>query len=314
MFESLSTVTAQLNDTMQGFYWIMLPPFTAFMIVLEFLSLSKDGPGVVDVIRRVAISIILLVSLEPSLRVISMVGDSLVDEIEQIATIGDLAIHLGKTYKNGEISWFRFREAIIFILTMLSYIIAYIGIFVAKTVGQYVWSVLHICSPLMILMYVSKRTSFVTASLYKGLINVIIWKVLWAILAVMLLKTTIEFGEIDNFLATVTMNICIGASMLFIPFTAKSLIGDGLTSAASALSAAPTYAVGRSVVRFAKTRSRRAAMAPLKFIRNRFKGKKKKTKPPKTARAVKQLSYTPIKQLPYFPKKRASQKGGNKDE
>jgi len=95
-------------------------------------------------------------------------------------------------------------------------------------------------------MYISRTTSFVTSNLYKGLINVMVWKVLWSVLAIMLLKlaTSPQVGGWDNFLTSILINLCIGVSMLFIPFATKSLINDGMSGAASALAAVPTAATG----------------------------------------------------------------------
>lgn len=43
------------------------------------------------------------------------------------------------------------------------------------------------------------------------------------------------------------VNLCIGISMLFVPFATKSLINDGMTSAASALAETSTLAISKAV-------------------------------------------------------------------
>ena len=98
-------------------------------------------------------------------------------------------------------------------------------------------------------MYISSHTSYVTANLFKGLINVIVWKILWSILGVMLLKFAVspEVSSWDNFFTTALVNICIGFSMLFVPFATKSLIGDGLTGAATALATLPTTSYAKGI-------------------------------------------------------------------
>jgi hypothetical protein len=124
----------------------------------------------------------------------------------------------------------------------------------------------------MILMYISGRTAFVTSNLYKGLINVVTWKILWSILGVMLLKlaTSPSVGDWDNFLTSILVNLCIGLSMLFIPFTTKSLINDGMSSAASALAAAPTLATGKVVTEFSKKQGRRLGKGAMQGTTNGF--------------------------------------------
>jgi hypothetical protein len=108
----------------------------------------------------------------------------------------------------------------------------------------------------MILAYVNESSAYVTASLYKGLINVVLWKIVAAILGVLMLKliTSNQVGEdwATSF-SFIAINLCVGLSLLFVPFTTKSLIGDGLNSAASGLAAAPAYAAFGAAKIAAKT-------------------------------------------------------------
>lgn len=272
MFEYLPEVCRELNSNIRELYWILLVPFTVFIIILEFFKFPEENPNVGDIIKRVVISIILLISFDQCINAIAMVGDGVTERIQGVSQLWDLMKHLEDTYKDSEVSWLKFREAVIFILNLLSYIIAYVGVFVANVLVHFVWSVLYVCSPLMILMYVSKRTSFVTSNLYKGLINVVVWKILWSILGVMLLKlaTSPAVDNWDNFLTTILVNLCIGLSMLFIPFTTKSLISDGMASAASALAAAPTYATGKVVSEVAKRQGKRAISGTAQGTKNGF--------------------------------------------
>lgn len=259
MFEYLPEVCRELNANIKDIYWILIVPFTVLTLIFEFFKMPEGNPNPIDVIKRVAVSIMLLMSFDFCINTIAMVGDGITEQIQGIKKLQDLMGHLEQNYTQTEVSWLKFREAVIFILNLLSYIIAYTGVFVANVLIHFVWSILYVCSPLMILMYISKRTSFVTSNLYKGLINVISWKILWSILAVMLLKmaTSPEVGNWDSFLTTILVNLCIGLSMLFIPLTTKSLISDGMESAATGLAAAPLLATGKAVKEVSKRQAKR---------------------------------------------------------
>lgn len=246
MFDYLPEVCRELHGQLLQIYWILIVPFCVLLIIFEFFKMPDGNPNAGDIIKRAVISMILLFSFNETMNLIAMVGDGITDKINGVKSLWDLMGELGKNYEDNSVSWLKFREAVIFILSLVSYIVAYLGVFVANVLIHFVWAVLYICSPLMILMYVSKTTSFVTSNLYKGLINVMVWKVLWSILAIMLLKlaTAPQTGGWDNFLTAILINLCIGVSMLFIPFATKSLIYDGMSSAASALAAVPTAATG----------------------------------------------------------------------
>jgi hypothetical protein len=246
MFEYLPEVCLELHAQILQIYWILIIPFCVLLIVFEFFKMPEGNPNAGDILRRTVISMILLFTFNETMNLMAMVGDGVTDKINGVKSLWELMGELGKNYDDSSVSWLKFREAIIFVLSLVSYIVAYLGVFVANVLIHFVWSVLYVCSPIMILMYISRSTAFVTSNLYKGMINVMVWKVLWSILAIMLLKlaTAPQVGSWDNFLTSILINLCIGVSMLFIPFATKSLINDGMSGAASALAAVPTAATG----------------------------------------------------------------------
>ncbi len=204
------------------------------------------------------------------MNLIAMISDGITEKIDGVMRLKDLLKHLEDGYKNKEVSWLRVREAVIFIISLLSYIVAYLGVFVADILIHFSWSILYVVSPLMILMYVSEKTAFVTSSLYRGLINVVTWKILCSILGVLLLKmaTVPEVASSDNFLMAVLMNLCIGFCMLFIPSTTKSLLTNGMESVASKLTAVPAVAAAGAIKLYTMKYWKTAAKEPF----NNFKG------------------------------------------
>lgn len=261
MFDYLPEICRELNAHIKELYWILLTPLVVFHILLEFLKAKGQVPSPSDTLRRVLISVILLLSFDECINAIAMIGDGVADRVQGISKLWDLLKHLEQQYHQAEISWLKLREAIMFTLGLLSYLVAYIGVFVANVLIHFVWSVLYVCSPLMILMFVSQKTAFITANLYRGLINVVVWKVLWSILGVMLLKLTMhsDLQNTDNFIINIMVNLCIGLSMLFIPFATKSLLNDGFSSAASALAMAPAFTTSQVIKQVSKKQAKKVA-------------------------------------------------------
>lgn len=247
MFDYLPDVGRHLRGELIQVYWVLLAPFVALLIILEFFK--KDSPNVVEIFRRVVISVLLLYSFDYVVNAMAMVGDGITDRIDGIQKLWDVLKNLGPNYNNSSQQWFSLRETTIYFFNIAAYIIAYLGFFVATALIHFVWTVLYICSPLMILMYVSNATSYVTKSLYGGLIQVMTWKILYSILGVLLLKLAMNsnFNGMEDYLMSIIVNLCIGVSMLFIPFATKSLLNDGLQGAASALAAVPTMAAGVAI-------------------------------------------------------------------
>ena len=241
MFEYLGTVGAELHGEMLKMYWVLIIPFVLLLFALELLK--DESPNARDIFRRVVISVLMLLTFDWCLNSIASVGDAITDQINGLAQLSEVLKKLGPNY-SGHDSWFNLRETAIYIFGLAAYIVAYVGFFVATALTHFVWTILYVCSPLMILMYVSRATAYVTMSLYKGLIQVVVWKVLWSILGVLLLKLASQpqVNGMEDYLMGIVMNLCIGVSMLFIPLATKSLISDGMSSVASTLAMAPALA------------------------------------------------------------------------
>jgi len=220
--------------------------------------MPEGNPNAGPVLKRVVVSMILLWSFDSCVGLIALLGDGITEKIDGIKKLMDLMKEMSNRYDESWLNLLNAKETAMYVLSLCSYIIAYLGVFVANVLIHFVWAVLYVCSPLMILLYISLSTSYVTSNLYKGLINVMTWKILWSILAVMLLKlaSSPEAVDWDNFLSAIMINLCIGISMLFIPFAAKSLIGDGMSSAASALAAVPLATTGSFIKSFAMKRGK----------------------------------------------------------
>ncbi len=227
-------------------YWILLVPFVVLLMALEVLK--DENPNLRNILRRVVTSVILLLCFDWTIGAIGTVGDAVTAKINGLEKLSEVLGNLGPNY-SGKDNWFSLRETFLYALSILSYLVAYIGFFAATALTHFVWTVLYVVSPLMILMYVSPHTASVTFSLYKGLVQVIVWKILWSILGVLLLKLAIqpEITGMEDYLMSVVVNLCIGFSMLFIPLATRSLISDGLNSAANSLAAVPAFAAAGAI-------------------------------------------------------------------
>lgn len=247
MFEYLSGVGIELRGELVKMYWVLLVPFVLFLFVMEILK--DENPNLKEIFRRIVISVLLLYTFNWAIDAIATVGDAITDKIQGLEKLSEVLANLGPNYSGQDNSWFNLRETAIYIFSLAAYIIAYVGFFVATVLTHFVWTILYICSPLMILAYVSPITSFVTSSLYKGLIQVVLWKILWSILGVLLLKLAVqpEISGLEDYLMSIVINLCIGISMLFIPLATKSLISDGMNSVANTLAMAPALATAGAV-------------------------------------------------------------------
>jgi hypothetical protein len=266
LFDWLPDVCRELRGNLLDIYWTLLPVYVVFLICLEFFKIPDANIQAGKIIKRAVISMILLYSFEECMNVLAMISDGVTEKISGVIQLKELLKHLGDVYESKEINWLHYREAVLYIVSLFSYIVAYLGVFVADVLVHFVWSILYVVSPLMILMYVSDKTAFVTSNLYKGLISVITWKIFWEILGVLLLKLATApeaTANTENFLSAVLINLMIGFCMLFIPFATKSLVTTGFESAATAFAAVPAAAAAGAIKLYALKYGKKALKEPL---------------------------------------------------
>jgi hypothetical protein len=257
MFDSFTDVGKSLHSEMLSLYWVLLVPFVAFLILVEFIK--EEPPAIKDILRRLVISLLLLYSFDWVMDTVSMLADGLSDKIDGLQKLWDVLKELGPNYKGSD-QWFSLRASVLYVFNVGAYLVAYLGFFVANVLMHFVWTILYITSPIMILMYVSRHTAQITGSLYRGLVQVVTWKILWSLLGVLLLKMALDSKNtgVEDYLMSIVVNLCIGVSMLFIPIFTKSLINDGLQTAASGLAAIPTMAAASAIKAYAASKGMRA--------------------------------------------------------
>lgn len=241
MFENIAGIARELRSELLSVYWVLIIPVVIFLIILEFLKEDQQPINIVDILRRTIISVLLLISFEEVMHTLSFLSDGILQKLDQKNNFLEVMGHFGPSTNNKSSSLFDFREHILYFIAIVAYMIAYLGFFFAEALTHFVWAILYIISPLMILAFIPKQTAFVTGNLYKSLIQVVLWRILWSTLGALLLRLAAEpqFMGFEDYLQSIVMNLCVGVSMLLVPMATKSLINDGLSSTASGFATAP---------------------------------------------------------------------------
>lgn len=244
---------SQLHGEMVKVYWIMILPLIVFLVILELFKTSSQQPDAGKILYRTIASILMLVSFKETINLIAYIGDGVAERIDGLAKMSQIIEIFSSNFSRDAPSLYKLRELVIFLLNFLSYFLAYFGIFIVEALIHFCWSILYVCAPLMILCYIPEQTAGVSKNLYKGLLTVISWKILWSILGVMLLKLAVQqtTEASDNIITTAVINLCIALSIMLVPLFSKSLLGDGLSSFTSSIAAVPGIAalgVGKSVL------------------------------------------------------------------
>ena len=241
-----------MRDLHQEFvriYYLMLPVFFALSIVVTWVRSPHGSIEFMDVLRRAVISTVLLVAFPDISRAIIFIADGIADRINGLNNIDALirmAQEKSQNYSASTASLLlQFNDLIIACLSFLSYLVLYIARYLTIAMYHFFWIFFMITAPLLLLFNMFPSTSQITTNLFKGMIEVASWKIVWAILGAML--AALSFGDAyraeGNYLTLIVMNFVIAIAMLATPLFVRSIVGSGAHAASSMFGSAATAAM-----------------------------------------------------------------------
>jgi len=244
VISNLEILGALVRDLFQGLsqlFYIMLPLAILFSIIFGYMK-SGDA-NYPDVIKRALVASLLLASFPEVSNFILDVCDGIASKIDDMSGL-DAFMKIAQEKSLGyaaaqKVLLLKFDGFFMAILSFASFALLYIAKYLTVILYYFYWGLLSIAAPLMILCHLFPSTSNITVNLYKGLIEVASWKIIWAILSAML--KSVSFGFIyqnqESYLPLVAMNFIIAIALLFTPRILRSLIGEGVQSTAESIGA-----------------------------------------------------------------------------
>lgn len=238
-FEVLGSLVRDLYQGLSQLFYLMLPLAILFSVV--FGHLKSGDANYPDVIKRSFVAALLLASFPEVSNLILDICDGIalkIDNMSGLETFMRMAEEKSQSYAVAKnVLLLKFDDLFMAVLSFGSFILLYIARYITIALYYFYWVLLSICAPLMILCYIFPRTAGITANLYRGLIEVACWKIIWAVMSAML--TSISFGNIyqteGSYLTLIVMNFVIAIAMLFTPMIMRSLIGEGVQATAQTI-------------------------------------------------------------------------------
>ncbi len=275
-FELLGSLMKDLHQQFVTIYYLMLPVFFALSIAMAWFRSPQGSIEFLDILKRAVIATLLLVAFPDISRAIIYVADGITEKIDALNSI-DVMVRMAQekseAYSASTTSLLlQFNDLIIAVLSFLSFLVLYIARYITIAMYHFFWIFFMITAPLLLLFNLFASTSQITINLFKGMMEVASWKIVWAILGAML--TALSFGDAykaeGNYLTLIVMNFVIAIAMLATPMMVKSLVGSGLQSMSSTLGATAVAAMVAAPARAAMvaTKSRKALNATSSFARN----------------------------------------------
>lgn len=275
--DALGSLIRDLHQMLSSLFYMALP--VAIILSVTFGFFKTGSPDYVDTLRRALIAALLLASFPEVSSIILDVCDgvaSKIDSMSGLETFMRMAEEKSRGYAGASnVLLLKFNDLFIAVLSFTSFVILYVARYLTIALYYFFWVLLSILSPILILCYMFPATAGVTKNLYRGLIEVASWKIVWAVQSAML--SALALGNIykteGSYLTLTILNFIIAIGLLFTPMLVKSLVGEGIQSAASALgpvAAASMIALPTRIVKVSNV-SREFLSNSTKYIGSKFK-------------------------------------------
>ncbi|WP_415061574.1 hypothetical protein [Bdellovibrio sp.] len=233
----LGSLVRDLHQMLSNFFYMALPVLIALSVCISVLK--GGGPDYVDVLRRALVAALLLASFPEVSGWILDLCDGIANKIDSMAGLEAfmrMAEEKSRSYSGAQnVLLLKFNDLFIAVLSFASYVLLYVARYLTIALYYFFWVMLSVLSPLMILCYMFPATAGITKGLYRGLIEVASWKIIWAIQSAML--AALSVGNIykteGSYITLTVLNFVIAIGLLCTPMLVKSLIGGGLQNAAS---------------------------------------------------------------------------------
>lgn len=203
-------------------------------ILMEFFKFPIGGvPSFAPLVGRVIVAFLLLVSYQDVANAISELSDALSAEISNTNDmLGGVETAWSKI-RDLDWGWVSIGQTLIWFFGYISYVILYISVFFFDAAIVFVWMLCFVMSPLLIALFILPQTAMATKALYRTLLEVAAWKVVWSLTSALLWKSTLtQLGSeaSPNFITTVAYMLMLSISVLATPFLVKSFLGSGLSA------------------------------------------------------------------------------------
>ena len=214
-----------LRQEMVELYWILLTPVTLGTMILEFY---KQTLNFREILKRIVISITLVIGFEYITEIIALVSDGIVDKIGGMDHLADVLEHVLKEYQEKQSALSFLGRLFLFDINLILYFFTLLSFYLMEIISQVLYIILYIISPLAFLCFVPSETKHISVNIFKGITKIAIWRIMWTILGLILFEMVKSpITGPGNFVIILITNICIALAMLFVPFFTSSILGDG---------------------------------------------------------------------------------------
>jgi hypothetical protein len=254
-FSALIPISLKLHQTFVSIFYLMLPVAFALALVMDWMRNPGGSPDFLNTLKRAVISTLLVTAFPEISELILSITSGIAVRVSDLSGLDSMIQMAAQKTKNYSMSPFSmvlgFNDLMLAVISFVSYLVLYFAQFITVAIFHFVWTLLYILSPLLILFHLFPGTSNITQNLFRSMMEVASYKIIWAVLSMMITHLPLgnAYAAEGNYLTVILLNFVIAIAMLSTPLIVKSLIGAGLTSASETLQRGTLLPMGSVQVR-----------------------------------------------------------------
>jgi hypothetical protein len=266
-YDQLIPVARQLYEITSGLSWKLLLPLFLLSIAMSYSTELGVTAAVIIKLKRLLIVALLLAGFPTIAEFSQNVGVEIarsIDDMTGIDFILEVAAKRADEFSFNLQTLLTLRaDFLLGALTLVSFLILNIARYFLVAFQHFYWFLLVITGPFLILPTLFESASGVTRGLFKSMIQVAAWPIIWSILSAFLkaIPFAVAYSNGLDLITVITLNLIIAIALLFSPFMVSHLtegaghtLGDGIRRGmvkAAAFAVNPKAAVAN----FTKTRA-----------------------------------------------------------
>lgn len=232
-FTQLSPLMRDLHSETVKIYYLLLPVFFALAVAIQWFKRGSGSVDLLELLKRTIVSTLLLIAFPEITSAILSVTEGIanrIDSIQNLEKFLEIAEEKVNNYSASPMTLFiGFNDLLLAGLTFLSFMFLWVMRFLSLAMFHFFWLFYIAAAPLLLLFNIFAGTSQITVNLFRGLIEVACWKIVWAILGVML--ASLSFGQMyyleGAYVVVIVMNVVIAIGIIATPLLVHSLVGSG---------------------------------------------------------------------------------------
>jgi hypothetical protein len=237
----LAQEATKIHAIFESIFYGLVTVLLVFGVITEYFKWPIGGglPSIGPLVGRVLIAAILLHTYTDVTNLFSEFTDALAAKLGDLNQIKLVLVRMGGKLHDMTWSWVSVKDSATLLVSFVTFFLLYFSVHVANAFILYTWTLLYVFSPILIALFVIPATAGATKALYRSIIEVSCWKIVWSVLATLLWSAALsdinQPGHDISFLTSICFNLILAGTLLLVPIVVHSLAGAGFSSMAKSI-------------------------------------------------------------------------------